>query len=43
MLLFAFVAFFLLVVAWLMAPNGEVREAAVTAAPAPTLGEPATV
>jgi len=46
MLLLAFVAFVILVLAWMVAPNGEIREAAVAAAPAatpaPNLGEPAT-
>ena len=36
MILFAFIAFFVLVVAWLLAPTGE-AEAAPVAAPAPTL------
>lgn len=40
MLIIAFVAFFILVLAWLMAPAGEI-EAAPVAAPTPnlTLGE----
>ena len=38
MLLIAFVAFFILVVAWLLAPNGEiVAETAPAPTPTPTL------
>ena len=36
MILLAFIAFFILVVAWLLAPTGE-AEAVPVAAPAPTL------
>ncbi len=44
MLLIAFVAFIVLVLAWLVAPNGEVRDAAPVSpsSPSPSLGEPAT-
>lgn len=42
MLLIAFVAFLLLVVAWLAAPNGSVKAASVAPGPSPTLPEPAT-
>lgn len=42
MLVIAFIAFFVLVVAWLVAPNGAVRAVAPAPAPAPNVGEPAT-
>jgi hypothetical protein len=41
MLLLAFVAFFALVVAWLMAPTGDAPETAKLAAPALVTGEAA--
>lgn len=40
MLVIAFVAFLILLVAWLAAPNGEVREVASAPASAPNLREP---
>lgn len=40
MLLIALVAFFVLVVAWLAAPNGEVREVAAAPVSAPSLSDP---
>ena len=42
MLLIAFVAFFILVLAWLIAPTGEIEAAPVPAAPALPIREPLT-
>ncbi len=42
MLLIAFVAFFILVFAWLMAPTGKIDAAPAPAAPALPLAEPLT-
>ncbi len=42
MLVFAFVAFLILVLAWLLAPTGEAKPAPVAVAPAPPVGEPLT-
>ena len=42
MLLIAFVAFFILVLAWLIAPTGESDAAPAAAAPSLPIGEPLT-
>ena len=42
MLLIAFVAFFILVLAWLVAPTGEAKVAPPSAAPAMPVREPLT-
>lgn len=42
MLLIAFVAFLLLLLAWLAAPNGVVREVAPVPVASPKIGDPAT-
>ena len=42
MLIIAFVAFLILVLAWLLAPTGEAKPAPVAAAPTPPVGEPVT-
>ena len=42
MLLIAFVAFFVLVLAWLIAPTAEVEAASAPVAPALPIGEPLT-